>query len=123
MDLLALSPRVVTWIVAAIAVTGVIIRPFNIMEAIWPVGAVAVLLLFGLIKPDVALAGVAKGTDVYLFLTGMIQHHTGALVMVKDLFRMPGAGQDPRLFDFASDVDNTQQAEIDIMKHMLKEKQ
>jgi arsenical pump membrane protein len=72
MDLLALSPRVVTWIVAAIAVTGVIIRPFNIMEAIWPVGAVAVLLLFGLIKPDVALAGVAKGTDVYLFLTGMM---------------------------------------------------
>jgi arsenical pump membrane protein len=72
MDLLALSPRVVTWIIAAIAVTGVIIRPFNIMEAIWPVGAVAVLLLFGLIKPDVALAGVAKGTDVYLFLTGMM---------------------------------------------------
>jgi arsenical pump membrane protein len=72
MDLLALSPRVVTWIVAAIAVTGVIIRPFNLMEAIWPVGAVVVLLLFGLIKPDVALAGVAKGTDVYLFLTGMM---------------------------------------------------
>jgi arsenical pump membrane protein len=72
MDLLALSPRVITWIVAAIAVTGVIIRPFNIMEAIWPVGAVVVLLLFGLIKPDVALAGVAKGTDVYLFLTGMM---------------------------------------------------
>jgi arsenical pump membrane protein len=72
MDLLALSPRVITWIVAAIAVTGVIIRPFNLMEAIWPVGAVMVLLLFGLIKPDVALAGVAKGTDVYLFLTGMM---------------------------------------------------
>jgi uncharacterized protein (DUF305 family) len=59
----------------------------------------------------------------HLFLTGMIQHHTGALTMVKDLFRSPGAGQDPQLFDFASDVDNTQQAEIDIMRHMLKEKQ
>ncbi len=57
-----------------------------------------------------------------LFLTGMIQHHTGALTMVKDLFQSPGAGQDPQLFDFASDVDNTQQAEIDIMKHLLKEK-
>jgi uncharacterized protein (DUF305 family) len=43
--------------------------------------------------------------------------------MVKDLFRSPGAGQDHQLFDFASDVDNTQQAEIDIMRHMLKEKQ
>jgi uncharacterized protein (DUF305 family) len=60
----------------------------------------------------------------HLFLTGMIQHHTGALLMVKQLFDTPGAGQDPILFDFTSDVDNTQQAEIDIMRHMLtKEKQ
>ena len=57
----------------------------------------------------------------HLFLTGMIQHHTGALTMVKQLFQNPGAGQDPQLFDFASDVDNTQQAEIDYMRHMLKE--
>jgi uncharacterized protein (DUF305 family) len=70
-----------------------------------------------------ALAAATGPQFDHLFLTGMIQHHTGALVMVKDLFRVPGAGQDPRLFDFASDVDNTQQAEIDIMKHMLKEKQ
>ncbi len=58
----------------------------------------------------------------HLFLTGMIQHHTGALIMVKELFANPGAGQDPQLFDFANDVDNTQQAEIDIMRHMLKER-
>jgi len=66
----------------------------------------------------------AKGAEFdHLFLTGMIQHHTGALIMVKDLFANPGAGQDPQLFDFANDVDNTQQAEIDIMRHMLsKEK-
>ena len=57
-----------------------------------------------------------------LFLTGMIQHHTGALTMVKDLFDSPGAGQDNVLFDFATDVDNTQRAEIDIMQGMLKEK-
>jgi uncharacterized protein (DUF305 family) len=56
----------------------------------------------------------------HLFLTGMIQHHTGALTMVKDLFATPGAGQDPQLFDFSNDVDNTQQAEIDIMKGLLK---
>jgi uncharacterized protein (DUF305 family) len=60
----------------------------------------------------------------HLFLTGMIQHHTGALVMVKELFSTPGAAQDAWLFDFTSDVDNTQQAEIDIMRNMLaKEKQ
>ncbi len=56
-----------------------------------------------------------------LFLTGMIQHHTGALVMVDDLFDIPGAGQDPVMFDFATDIDNTQRAEIEIMRGMLKE--
>ena len=59
----------------------------------------------------------------HLFLTGMIQHHTGALVMVQDLLDTPGAGQDAVLFDFATDVDNTQRAEIEIMRGMLlKEK-
>ena len=57
-----------------------------------------------------------------LFLTGMIQHHNGALVMVKQLFEIPGAGQNAELFDFATDVDNTQRAEIGIMQNMLKEK-
>ena len=56
----------------------------------------------------------------HLFLTGMIQHHTGAVTMVKTLFDTPGAGQDPQLFDFANDVDNTQLAEIDFIKGMLK---
>jgi len=57
-----------------------------------------------------------------LFLTGMIQHHTGALIMVEDLFNTAGAGQDNVLYDFATDVDNTQRAEIEIMKSLLKEK-
>jgi uncharacterized protein (DUF305 family) len=57
----------------------------------------------------------------HLFLTGMIQHHGGALIMVKELFDSPGAGQDADLFDFATDVDNTQRAEIKIMQAMLKE--
>jgi uncharacterized protein (DUF305 family) len=58
-----------------------------------------------------------------LFLTGMIQHHNGALVMVKDLFATAGAGQDADIFDFATDADNTQRAEIRIMQGMLEEKQ
>jgi uncharacterized protein (DUF305 family) len=56
----------------------------------------------------------------HLFLTGMIQHHNGALVMVEDLFNTAGAGQDPVLFDFATDIDNTQRAEIEIMRRMLE---
>ena len=57
-----------------------------------------------------------------LFLSGMIQHHGGALVMVKDLFDTAGAGQDAELFNFASDVDSGQRAEIRIMQTMLGEK-
>jgi uncharacterized protein (DUF305 family) len=66
-----------------------------------------------------ALAKASGASFDHLFLTGMIQHHTGALIMVEDLFGTPGAGQDNVLFDFATDVDNTQRAEIDIMRAML----
>jgi uncharacterized protein (DUF305 family) len=57
-----------------------------------------------------------------LFLTGMIQHHNGALIMVKDLFDTAGAGQDAELFNFATDVDSGQRAEIRIMQSMLEKK-
>jgi uncharacterized protein (DUF305 family) len=63
----------------------------------------------------------AKGGDFdRLFLLGMIQHHDGALTMVKDLFDTAGAGQDAELFNFATDADNTQRAEIQIMQTMLE---
>jgi uncharacterized protein (DUF305 family) len=82
-------------------------------------------LMPGMLTPQ-QMAALSKATGRafdHLFLTGMIQHHTGALVMVQDLFDTPGAGQDAVLFDFATDVDNTQRAEINIMQGMLlKEK-
>jgi uncharacterized protein (DUF305 family) len=63
----------------------------------------------------------AKGAEFdRLFLLGMIQHHNGALTMVKDLFDTAGAGQDAELFNFATDADNSQRAEIRIMENMLK---
>jgi uncharacterized protein (DUF305 family) len=65
----------------------------------------------------------AKGDEFdRLFLAGMIQHHNGALTMVKDLFDTPGAGQDAELFNFATDVDSGQRAEIRIMQDMLEKK-
>jgi uncharacterized protein (DUF305 family) len=64
----------------------------------------------------------AKGAEFdRLFLTGMIQHHQGALTMVKDLFDSAGAGQDAELFNFVTDVDTGQRAEIKIMQTMLGE--
>ena len=82
-------------------------------------------LMPGMLTPQ-QMKALEKATGPafdHLFLTGMIQHHTGALVMVQDLFDTPGAGQDAVLFDFATDIDNTQRAEINIMQGMLlKEK-
>jgi uncharacterized protein (DUF305 family) len=81
-------------------------------------------LMPGMLTPEQMEAlRKAKGPEfVRLFLTGMIQHHHGALTMVKDLFDTAGAGQDAELFNFATDADNTQRAEIRIMQGMLEKK-
>ena len=75
----------------------------------------------GMLTPaQMTALAAAKGAQFdRLFLAGMIQHHNGALVMVNDLFHSEGAGQDADLFDFATDADNTQRAEIRIMQGML----
>ena len=79
-------------------------------------------LMPGMLTPEqMAALREAKGAEFdRLFLTGMIQHHNGALIMVKDLFNTAGAGQDADIFNFATDADNTQRAEIKIMQNMLK---
>ena len=64
----------------------------------------------------------AKGAEFdRLFLTLMIKHHEGALVMVEELFATPGAGQQSDTFAFASDVDTDQRMEIARMSAMLGE--
>jgi uncharacterized protein (DUF305 family) len=87
-------------------------------------GSMHMALMPGMLTPQ-QMKALAKATGPAfdkLFLTGMIRHHKGALTMVQDLFDTPGAGQDAVLFDFATDVDNTQRAEINIMQGMLKDK-
>ena len=54
-----------------------------------------------------------------LFLSFMIRHHEGALQMVEELFKAPGAGQEPDIFRFATDVDADQRDEIFVMEKML----
>jgi arsenical pump membrane protein len=63
---------IVTWIISFLAIAGVIIRPFKLSEAIWAVSGAIVLVVFGLISFSDGLTGISKGTDVYLFLTGMM---------------------------------------------------
>jgi arsenical pump membrane protein len=67
-----MSSHLAIWIIAAAAVAGVIVRPFNSIEAVWAIGGAALLVVLRLITPSNALTGIAKGTDVYLFLAGMM---------------------------------------------------
>jgi arsenical pump membrane protein len=61
-----------TWGIALIATSGVIIRPWRVPEAVWAgLGALALVVL-GLYPAGQALRAAAKGTDVYLFLVGMM---------------------------------------------------
>ena len=75
----------------------------------------------GMLTPEQmkALGEAKAGEFDLLFLKGMIQHHEGALVMVKDLHDSAGTAQDAELFNFASDVDSGQRAEIKTMQNLL----
>lgn len=56
-----------------------------------------------------------------LFLTGMIQHHQGALDMVSELLEHPDAGMDTLLSDFLTSVVADQSTEILRMQSLLSD--
>ncbi|MCZ4224796.1 arsenic transporter [Pedobacter rhodius] len=64
--------NILIWVISFLAIAGVIVRPFKITEAIFAVSGVFLLLIFGLLNYHEVLTGIEKGTDVYLFLTGMM---------------------------------------------------
>jgi arsenical pump membrane protein len=64
--------HIAIWIIAFIAIAGVIIRPYKIPEVVWALTGAVLLVVFGLILPSEGITGITKGTDVYLFLTGMM---------------------------------------------------
>lgn len=78
-------------------------------------------LMPGMLTADqLAQLDRARGPEFdRLFLTLMIQHHQGAVTMVKELLGFPGAGQDDDIFRFVADVNVDQATEIDRMRRML----
>jgi arsenical pump membrane protein len=64
--------HVLIWIIAGLSTAGVIIRPFGLPEAICAVTGAFLLVMLQLLPLADALTGIAKGTDVYLFLLGMM---------------------------------------------------
>lgn len=54
------------------ATTGVIARPFRLPEAVWAIAGAALLVVLGFMPVGTVLVAMAKGSDVYLFLAGMM---------------------------------------------------
>jgi uncharacterized protein (DUF305 family) len=75
----------------------------------------------GMLTPDqLAQLDRARGAEFdRMFLTFMIRHHQGAIIMVEKLFGSQGAAQDEIVFKFASDVHVDQITEIEFMSEML----
>lgn len=79
------------------------------------------MLMPGMLTPaQMQQLDQARGPEFdRLFLTFMIQHHRGAVSMVKDLFGTPGAARDETVFKFANDVSVDQTTEVARMERML----
>jgi uncharacterized protein (DUF305 family) len=79
------------------------------------------MMMTGMLTPaEMRALDAARGPAFdSLYLTGMIRHHEGALDMVARLFATPGAGQQPEISAFATDIDAGQRAEIARMQAML----
>jgi arsenical pump membrane protein len=64
--------QIAIWVIAALSVIAIIVRPFRWPEAVWAMVGAVILVVFRLLPPTAAWNGVLKGLDVYLFLTGMM---------------------------------------------------
>ncbi len=98
-----MSPNIMMWIIAAVATAGVILRPFDWPEAIWAVSGAVLIAALRLLSPHDAWTGIAKGTDVYLFLTGMmllaeIARQEGLFDWLAAIAAKRANGSAPRLF-------------------------
>lgn len=82
----AITPNTATYAITAVSMVGVLVRPWNLSEAVSACVGAALLVVAGLIPWSEAFAAVAKGNDVYLFLVGMM--------MLSELARAEG------LFDY-----------------------
>ena len=62
----------IIWGIAGFAALGIIARPFRMPEYVWAIIGAGILVAFGLLPWRDALSAAGKGTDVYLFLAGMM---------------------------------------------------
>lgn len=65
-------PAIAVWVISLLSIALVLIRPRGLPEAWWSGAGAILLVISGLMPLTVAARAVGKGTDVYLFLTGMM---------------------------------------------------
>ena len=98
-----MSSTPATCLIAALATAAVLARPFGLPEAVWAAGGALLLVVLGLLPAHAALAAVARGGDVTLFLSGMmllseIARREGLFDWVAALAARRARGSAPRLF-------------------------
>ncbi|HWG77451.1 MAG TPA: SLC13 family permease [Steroidobacteraceae bacterium] len=94
----------VVWSVTALATLGVLLRPWRLPEATWPVVGALLLMAGALLPLPAAWHAVAQGTDVYLFLVGMmllaeLARREGLFDWLAALAARRAGGSASRLFD------------------------
>lgn len=98
-----ISSHIAIWSVALLVAAGVVIRPWQIPEAVYAVGGAVASVVFGLIGWPIAARAVGRGTDVYLFLAGMMMlselaRREGLFEVVADRVIRQANGSASRLF-------------------------
>src|SRR5665213_2825756 len=101
--MLASPAHLAIWSISALAILGVIIRPWKLPEALWAVLAAVALVVISLISVPDAGRAVLKGMDVCLFLTGMtmlaeLARHEGLFDWLAAVAVKQSRGSPSRLF-------------------------
>lgn len=94
---------ILAWAIVAGAIAGILIRPGELPEAVWACLGALLLVVCRLVSPSHAAGAVAKGTDVYLFLAGMmllaeLARRYGVFVWLAGLAVHAARGSAARLF-------------------------
>lgn len=93
----------VIWLISLASIICMLVRPRGIQEYVWVCSGAAVLVIARLLSPEAALSAVLKGTEVYLFLFGMmllaeLARDEGVFDWLADLAMRHAAGSPARLF-------------------------
>jgi arsenical pump membrane protein len=91
------------YLISAVALLGVVLRPWRTPETAWALAGAVALVLFGFVSPSNAASAVGKGSNVYLFLVGMMllsatAERVGLFDHLASVCVSRAAGSAPRLF-------------------------